>query len=141
MSMPARSAHQRRAHPSATKLAIVAPVVSTPPHAAGSPKSSFNQSIDTCSSRPASGEETHAPGFWSSAVASQSAPSAAGVVPPSTKWKNFGPAEWTAPSRPPISSSSAFSAPTPSSGSGPPNVAATSSARGSRTGRSAMPAR
>src|SRR4051812_37351772 len=139
--MPARSAHHRRAHASATKLAIVAPVVSTPPIDAGRPNSSFNQSIDTCSSRAASGVDTHAPGFWSVVEASQSAPRAAGVTPPSTKWKNFGPAECTAPSNPATSSSSACTAPTPCSGNGPPNVAATSSARGSRTARSASVSR
>ena len=35
----------------------------------GSPKSSFSQRSETSSSCPASGEATHAPGFWSSAVA------------------------------------------------------------------------
>ncbi len=140
-STPARSAHQRRAHPSATKFAIVAPVVSTPPQVAGRPNSSFSQSIATCSSRPARGRRPTRPGSGRAPIVSQSAPSAAGVVPPSTKWKNLGPAECTAPSIPAISSSNAATAPTPCSGSGPPKPAATSSARGSRTGRSAMPFR
>ena len=75
------------------KFADVAPVVSTPPHSAGSSKSSFSQSIATVSSRVASGEPTQLNAFWSSAVASQSAPRAAGVTPPVTKWKNRGPGE------------------------------------------------
>ena len=116
-------------------------MVSTPPISAGSPNSSFSQSIETCSRRAVSGEETQEPGFWSSVEASQSAPSAAGVVPPSTKWKNFGPAECTAPSSAPKSSFRVATAPLPCSGSGPSKVAATSSALGSRTGRSAIPAR
>ena len=140
-STPWRCPAQRRAHPSATKFAIVAPVVSTPPHAGGSPNSSFSHPTATCSSRPASGVATHAPEFWSSVEVSQSAPRAAGVVPPFTKWKNLGPAECTAAPNPATSSSSAATAPTPSSGSDPPNAAAASSARGSRTGRSAIPLR
>ena len=46
MSTPCCSAHHRRAHASAVKFAIVAPVVSTPPHAVGSPKSSFSHRSD-----------------------------------------------------------------------------------------------
>ena len=73
------------------KFAVVAPVVSAPPHSAGSAKSSFSQPTATVSSRVASGEPTQLNAFWSSAVASQSAPSAAGVTPPVTKWKKRGP--------------------------------------------------
>ena len=86
------------------------------------------------------GEPTQLKAFWSSAVASQSAPSAAGVTPPVTKWKNRGPGEAVAASRPPISSPSAASAPEPSSGSGPPKRPAASSAPSGSTGRSSSPA-
>jgi hypothetical protein len=45
------------------KLAIVAPDVSTPPHDAGIPNSSLSHPSDTDSRWPASGDDTHAPGF------------------------------------------------------------------------------
>ena len=135
-STPCRRPHHRRAHASAVKFAMVAPVVRTPPHDRGRPKSSFNQPRATDSRCPPSGVATHAPGFWSHVDVSQSAPSAAGVVPPLTKWKNFGPAECTSPPPPSISSCSAAIAPIPSSGREPSNDAAASSACASRTGRS-----
>src|SRR5213592_4272722 len=66
---------------------------------------------------------------------SQSAPSAAGVVPPITQWKKRGPEERTCASSPPsISWSSAASVPNPSSGRGPPKASAASLERASRTG-------
>ena len=101
------------------RLAIVAPVVRTPPHSAGSSKSSFSQSTATRSSRVPSGEPTLLKAFWSSAVVSQSAPSAAGVTPPVTKWKKRGPGEPVAASSPPSSSSSAATAPVPLLGQRP----------------------
>jgi len=69
----------------------------TPLHSAGSPKSSFSQPTETCSSCIASGELTQLNAIWSSALASQSAASAAGVPPPITKWKKRGPADRVAP--------------------------------------------
>ena len=48
-STPCCSPHQLRAAASATKLAIVAPVVSTPPNSAGSSNSWRSQSTATCS--------------------------------------------------------------------------------------------
>ena len=123
------------------KFAIVAPVVRTPPHDCGSPNSSFNQPSAIDSRCPPSGVATQAPGFWSHVEVSQSAPRAAGVVPPLTKWKNFGPAECTSPPPPSINSCKAAIAPTPSSGSDPTKDAAASSAWGSRTGRSSTASR
>ena len=74
------------------------------------------------SRRLASGEATQAPAFWSRAEVSQSAASAAGVVPPITKWKKRGPADRVAVSRPSRARSLiAGSAPAPSSGSAPPS--------------------
>jgi hypothetical protein len=138
-STPARSEHQRRAHPSATKLAIVAPVVSTPPHSTGRPNSSFSQSIEICSNRPANGDETQAPGFWSSALARQSAPRAAGVVPVHEVEERPGRVHRAVDGADELLHRAL--GPHSSSGSGPPKVSAMSSARGSRTGRSAMPFR
>jgi hypothetical protein len=71
-------------------------VVRTPPHEAGSANSSFSQRIVTASRRDPSGVPTQLKAFWSSAVASQSAPSAAGVTPPVTKWNIRGPDDRTA---------------------------------------------
>ena len=130
-STSCRMPHHRRAHARAVKLAIVAPVVSTPPQLAGMPNRSFNHSRATTSIWPPIGDSTQAAGFWSSVVAVQSAPTA----PPAScrrsrngrtsgrrcGWRRRGP---------PSSSPTAASAPTPSSGNGPPKVAATSSAFG-----------
>jgi hypothetical protein len=66
-------------------LAIVAPVVITPPHSGGSANSSFSHETATCSAREASGELTQLKAFWSRVEVSQSAASAAGVAPPVTK--------------------------------------------------------
>ncbi len=72
------------------------------------------------SSWSASGVSIHANEFWSSTDASQSAPSAAGVTPPVTKWKFRGPAEATVPSSAgPVSRASVSSAPWPCSGIAP----------------------
>jgi hypothetical protein len=49
--------------------------------------------VATCSSRDAIADDAHAYATWSYADASQSAPSAAGVPPPMTKWKKRGPLE------------------------------------------------
>ena len=111
MSIPCRSAHHRRAAASPVKLAIVAPVVSTPPQSAGRSKSSFSQSTATTSKRAPNGEETQLNEFWSSSVVSQSAPNAAGVTPPVTKWKKRGPAERVAAGAPASNSASAADRP------------------------------
>src|SRR5438270_8988806 len=52
----------------------------------------------TCSSLDPSGELTQSPALLSIVEASQSAASAAGVVPPVTKWKKRGPVEFVAAS-------------------------------------------
>ena len=50
-STPCCPPHQRRAAARPVKFAIVAPLVKTPLHAAGSPNSSLSQSSEICSSR------------------------------------------------------------------------------------------
>ena len=101
------------------KFAIVAPVVSTPPQLVGSRNSSFSQSRATRSAREPIGELTQLNEFWSNVEASQSAPRAAGVAPPVTKWKKRGPAERVAPARPAAASSErAACAPAPEAGRG-----------------------
>ena len=57
-STPCSRPHQRRAAARQVTFAIVAPLVSTPLHAAGSPNSSFSQPSAICSSRIANGELT-----------------------------------------------------------------------------------
>ena len=52
--------HQLRAADSATKLAIVAPLVSTPPKSSGNSNSCRSQSMATCSRRAANGEDAQA---------------------------------------------------------------------------------
>src|SRR2546430_1110538 len=117
MSTPCSRPHQRRALARPTKFDIVAPLVITPLQAAGIPNRSFNQSTVICSMRAASGELTQLYAFWSRVEASQSAASAAGVPSPITKWKNRGPEDRVAASiAAALSSVSAFSDPTPSSG-------------------------
>jgi len=64
---------------------MVAPVVSTPPHAAGSANRSLSQVIAISSRRVPSGDDSHANAFWSYVEVSQSAASAAGVPPPTTQ--------------------------------------------------------
>ena len=117
-------------------MAIVAPVVITPSQSAGRRKSSLSQSTLTASRREASGELTHDRAFWSTSVASQSAPSAAGVTPPVTKWNIRGPADWMAACIPgSVSSRSAASVPSPSSGSDPaPRLSLAATALGWRSG-------
>ncbi len=136
-STPCRSAHQRRPAARPTKFAIVAPVVSVPLQSAGSSNRSRSHRIATSSSSAPYGELTAENEFWSSSDVSQSAPSAAGVVPPVTKWKNRGPEERVATSAAPTSSARAARAPSPSSGSAPPNR----SPRAGSTGESSSSAR
>jgi hypothetical protein len=57
--------HHWRAAASAVKFAVVAPVVNTPPHSAGRPKSSCNHPSETASSWNARGLPSQAPAFWS----------------------------------------------------------------------------
>src|SRR5439155_3476771 len=134
-STPWRSPHHCRAAANPVKFAIWPPVTSTPSQSAGNPKSSRSQRREISSSLEASGLASQPPAFWSSSDVSQSAPSAAGVVPPITQWKKRGPEERTCASSPPsISWSSAASVPNPSSGRGPPKASAASLERASRTG-------
>ncbi len=96
---------------------MVAPVVMTPLIAADSPNSSFSQRRLTTSAWTPSGDDAHAYAGWSSAAASRSAPSAAGVTPPTTKWKKRGPEVLAAASSPRSTSARrAAAAPMPRSG-------------------------
>ena len=81
-------------------MAIVPPVTSTPLKSSGSSNSSRSQSVAITSRRVPRGEAIQAATFWSSADVSQSAASAAGVVPPITKWKKRGPLERVAVAAP-----------------------------------------
>ena len=112
------------------------------PRSAGRPNSSFSQSIDTCSRRPAEGRgdpgarvliERRGEPVGAERGRRRPAVDEVEELRPGGVHRAVDRAE-AAPSgsRPRRS---------PCSGSGPPKVAATSSARGSRTGRSAMPAR
>ena len=69
------------------KLAIVAPVVNPTPALPGSPSASSTQRSVTASTAAAAGELTRLNAFWSQALTSQSAASAAGRAPPVTKPK------------------------------------------------------
>ena len=101
------------------KLAIVAPVTNTPVNSAGSSNRSRSHSPAVRSTLAASAEESQPYASWSNAAVSQSAPSAAGVVPPTTKWKNRGPLDRVAVAAPrSASSASASIAPEPFSGRG-----------------------
>ena len=88
-----------------------------------------------------SGAPPQSPLFWSTAVASQSAPSAAGVTPPVTKWKYRGPDEAIRPAECPSSSVRAATAPFPLSSRSPPTDSAASSASAIRTRESSSSAR
>src|SRR5437773_8653716 len=80
---------------------------------------SRSHSTQILSSRLAKGEPTQAPAFWSKLEVSQSAASAAGVTPPTTKWKKRGPAERVPRACPRLASwPTAAGAPAPSSEAG-----------------------
>ncbi len=69
------------------KLAIVAPVTNPTLVPSGSPRSSTSQAPATSSATAAAGESAYKPAFWSHALVSQSAASAAGRLPPTTNPK------------------------------------------------------
>ena len=124
------------------KFAVVAPVVKTPPHDGRQleqvEEPRHRNPLQPGAERRADRENA----FWSSVDASQSAPSAAGVTPPVTKWKKRGPDEPVAASTPfSTSSVSAASAPSPCSGSPPPKRSAAGPAPGESTGAPSSPAR
>ena len=86
-SQPVLARTPCRAAASAVKLAIVAPVTKPTLVPAGSPSRSISQAPATSSATAAAGERAYRPPFWSQALVSQSAPSAAGRLPPTTKPK------------------------------------------------------
>ena len=68
-------------------FAPCAPVTKPLETPSGSPSTSTSQSAATCSSAAATGDSTTEKPFWSHAVASQSAATAAGSALPMTKPK------------------------------------------------------
>ena len=70
------------------KLAIVPPVTNPTSDVDGSPSRSSSQLAATSSVAAEPGVTNRMPVFWSQALTSQSAPSAAGSVPPITQPKN-----------------------------------------------------
>ena len=107
-------------------MAIVAPVVNETAASAGRPRRSRNQvpAVSSRATTPGVGERI--PAFWSHALTSQSAASAAGSVPPMTHPKNRP--DWIAISPGSVAraicSTTAVGAVGPS-GSGPPTAAST----------------
>jgi hypothetical protein len=69
-------------------LAIVAPVTKPTSASAGSPSRSSSQPAAACSTAVVPGVAKRIAVFWSQLLTSQSAPSAAGSVPPMTQPKN-----------------------------------------------------
>ena len=69
-------------------MAIVAPVVNPTSLPAGRPSSSSSQPAAASSAAAVAGVANRSPAFWSQALTSQSAASAAGRVPPITQPKN-----------------------------------------------------
>ena len=76
-----------RAATSAVACAIWQPVTSANDAPAGMPSSSLSQRPATSSATEADGASSARPAFWSQAEVSQSAASAAGTAPPTTKPK------------------------------------------------------
>jgi hypothetical protein len=68
-------------------VAIVAPVTNPTLEPSGSPNSSRSHAAATSSATAAAGEIAYRPAFWSQALVSQSAASAAGTPPPITNPK------------------------------------------------------
>ena len=85
---------------------------------------------------------TYSPAFWSQALVSQSAASAAGTLPPMTNPKKRGPAvAMRPPSALAARASTTSTGSSPDSGSGPPNRRrSSSSGTVGATGRSGRPA-
>src|SRR5467141_602529 len=140
---PARASTCWRAAARQVVLAICPPVTIPIPVPAGSPNSPVNQAITVSSTTAAAGESTKRPAFWSHALVSQSAPTAAGRLPPITKPKNRGPAVPTNPGSARFASSSITRpAGSPCSGSGPPRAARIASGPAAApTGRPLTPSR
>ena len=86
-SQPDRASSACRAAASPVNDAIVAPVVNPTLTPAGSPNSSASHAPAVSSATAAAGPITYRPAFWSQALVSQSAASAAGTPPPITNPK------------------------------------------------------
>jgi hypothetical protein len=102
----------------------------------------LSQRSATVSAVVANADAVDIPASWSSSDVTQSPAIAAGVDPPTTKWKNRGPDECVAAAAP-IRSSSAIESgePWPSSGSGPSSPSSSGRLATSRTSRVASPDR
>ena len=84
MSQPARRSTASRPAARQVKLAIVPPVTNPTALPSGSPSRSSSHALATCSVAVAAGVSRASPAFWSQALTSQSAASAAGCEPPIT---------------------------------------------------------
>ncbi len=91
-SQPSRARSAWRAAASAVKFASVAPVTKPPAVPAGSASASTIQRSATASTRAVPGVTSERAEFWSHAVASTFAATAAGSAPPMTNPKKRGPA-------------------------------------------------
>ncbi len=87
-SHPARRSTSSRAAVRQVKFAIVPPVTNPTALSAGRPSRSSSQADATSSTAVCAGVTVRRPEFWSHALTSQSAASAAGCEPPMTKPKN-----------------------------------------------------
>src|SRR5450432_1299933 len=84
-SQPSRASREFLAAASAVTCAISQPVVSAKLAPFGNPSSSFNQPPQTSSITATAGPQAYDAAFWSQALVSQSAASAAGSAPPMTQ--------------------------------------------------------
>jgi hypothetical protein len=110
-------------------LAIVAPVTKPTSASAGSPSRSSSQPAAACSTAVVPGVAKRIAVFWSQLLTSQSAPSAAGSVPPMTQPKNRPDGIAIRPgSTSPASRSTTFAGSVGPSGNGSASSAASSSA-------------
>ena len=141
-SQPLRASSACRPAAIPVNEAIVAPVVKPTLTPAGSPNSSASHPPATSSATAAAGPMTYSPAFWSQALVSQSAATAAGTPPPITNPKKRGPA---LPTSPPSAfwarASTTSTGSSPTSGSDPPKRRRSSSTGTlGATGRSGRPA-
>src|SRR5919107_4332302 len=88
MSQPARRSTSSRPAARQVKFAIVPPVTKPTALSGGRPSRSVSQPSTTSSTAAGAGVRVRSPEFWSHALVSQSAASAAGCVPPMTMPKN-----------------------------------------------------
>ena len=96
-SHPERASTACRAAARQVVLAICPPVTKPMPVPSGKLNNSRSQPSTVSSTTAAAGDSTKRPAFWSHALVSQSAASAAGTLPPMTKPKKRGPPVATMP--------------------------------------------